>query len=235
MLRAMARLNGDDQKSRAIGNRFSTTNRAKQAQRAKEAAAMGMVPMDPLEQHELQRKLDAEAKVKGSVKTTQRAINVPKVGRGDMHLRPRPAMIDYIPHRKGEEEIRQEFDNFDIPQAPPGAPFRSADEKKDELAEMNQFAEKKAGGGTRGRTAKEVLNTLPKPSEDGERAMADAAAYANRPLQDQITDEISERHDFLDRMTSLGRCGRDTQNRIEAEIADRMNDLKALERLGGED
>jgi hypothetical protein len=39
----------------------------------------------------------------------------------------------------------------------------------------------------------------------------------------------------LDRMTSLGRCDRDTQNRIEAEIADRMNDLKALERLGGED
>ena len=82
MLRAMARLNGDDQKSRAIGNRFSTTNRAKQAQRAKEAAAMGMVPMDPLEQHELQRKLDAEAKDKMQADIRIMQVMLVQVGRG---------------------------------------------------------------------------------------------------------------------------------------------------------
>ena len=61
---------------------FSSTSRAKQAARAKEAAAMGLVPLDPLEQHELQKKLDASSKVKGGVKTTERAVNVPRVGRG---------------------------------------------------------------------------------------------------------------------------------------------------------
>lgn len=235
MLRAMARLNGDDQKSRALGNKFSSTNRAKQAARAKEAAAMGLVPLDPLEQHELQKKLDASSKVKGGVKTTERAVNVPRVGRGDVHLRPRPAMIDYIPRRKGEEEIRQEFDNFDIPQAPPGMLYRSADEKKDELAEMNQFAETKPEGGTRGRRIREVLDTAPRPSEAEERAKAEAAAYANRPLRDQISDEIAERHEFLDRMNELGRCDRETQQRIQSEISDRMQDLKVLERLESED
>ena len=215
--------------------RFSSTNRTKQVARAKEAAEMGLVPLDPLEQHELQKKMDASSKVKGGVKTTERGINVPRVGRGDVHLRPRPAMIDYIPHRKGEEEIREEFDNFEIPQAPPGRPYRSADEKKDELAEMNQFAEKKSEGGTRGRRITEVLHSAPRPSEAEERSKADAAASANRPLKDQISDEIAERHDFLDRMTQLGRCDRDTQQRIQSEIADRVNDLKVLERLGGEE
>ena len=51
MLRAMAKLNGDDQKTRDIGNRFSQKNTTKQLARAKEAKAMGLTPLAPQEQH----------------------------------------------------------------------------------------------------------------------------------------------------------------------------------------
>ena len=229
MLRAMARLNRDSDKAKALGNTFSGTNRAKQAARAKEAKEMGLTPMDPLEQHELQRKMNA-----GYTKISERGVRVPKVGRGDAHLRPRPAMIDYIPRRRGEEDIREEFDNFEIPQAPPGAPFQSSDEKKDELAERNQFAIELPGGGTKGRTAKEVLATAPKPTEEDMRAAAEATARADRPLRDQIADEIAERQEFMSNMQALGGLDRDTQARIHSEIAERMQDLNTLEKLGGE-
>ena len=74
MLRAMARLNGDDQQARALGNKSSGPNRVKQAQRAKEARDMGLVRLAALARDELHRKMDAEAKLQGSVKPTQRAV-----------------------------------------------------------------------------------------------------------------------------------------------------------------
>ena len=33
-------------------------------------------------------------------------------------------MINYVPRRKGEEDIREEFGDFEVPQAPPGAAGR---------------------------------------------------------------------------------------------------------------
>ena len=92
MLRAMARLNGDDLKTRARGNSYSQANRRVAANRQKEAAAMGLAPLDPHEQHELQRKLSATQKA--PVKTSDRAVNVPRVGgRGP---RPQYAPIDFV-------------------------------------------------------------------------------------------------------------------------------------------
>lgn len=214
MLRAMARLNGDEQKSRDRGNNFSSANRKVAEQRQKEAAAMGLSPLDPLEQHELQRKL--EAKQKAPVKTSERAVRVPRVGQPG--FRPRPAPIDYVVTRKKEEDIRQEWDNFETPQAPPGMPVRSGDERKDELALRNQF---------NGKTPQEMLAEAPKK-----------VAPAPPPpssLRQQIEDEVAERHEFLDQMRALGRpVDAQTDARIKYEIADRLQDLKKLEQLGGE-
>lgn len=214
MLRALARLNGDEQKSRDFGNKNSNVNRKAAAARQKEAASMGLSPLDPLEQHELQRKL--EASQRAPVKTTDRGVRVPKVGLGGP--RPQFAAIDFVDRRKGEEEIRQEFDDFETPQAPPGRPVRSNDDRKDELALRNQFY---------GKTPQEMLAEAPKqPKPPPKPALG---------LRAQIEDEVAERHDFLDQMRALGKpVDAQTQARIDFEIADRLQDLKKLEKLGGE-
>jgi len=211
MLRAMARLNGDDAKTRDIGNTYSNKNRVKAAARQKEAAALGLTPLDPLEQHELQRKMAA-----GYTKVSERAVPVPRVGHGP----PRPEFhaVDFIPRRKAEEDIRDEFNHFETPQAPPGRPVRSNDDVKDELALRNQF---------NGRTPQEMLAAAPKKA---------APPQPKSPsLRQQIEDEVAERHDFLDQMTALGRpVAPEIRSRIDAEIADRLHDLKRLEELGGD-
>ena len=63
-----------------------------------------------------------------------------------------------------------------------------------------------------------------------------SAAHAPLGLRQQIEDEMAERYDFLDHMRDLGRpVDASTQARIQLEIADRMQDLKKLERLEGGD
>eukprot|EP00322_Chrysochromulina_rotalis_P024090 CAMPEP_0115843054 /NCGR_PEP_ID=MMETSP0287-20121206/8117_1 /TAXON_ID=412157 /ORGANISM="Chrysochromulina rotalis, Strain UIO044" /LENGTH=354 /DNA_ID=CAMNT_0003296741 /DNA_START=25 /DNA_END=1089 /DNA_ORIENTATION=- len=176
MLRAMARLNGDDPAKRA-GNSFSKTNRVRIQAQAEEAAAMGLVPLDPKDQHELARKMEA-----GYTTISQRAINVPKVGQ--RAPRERPAAIDLIPRRRGEEEIRQANDNFERPSAPLGRPTKSSDEKKDDLALRNQF---------NGRTPAEIVaetrsRAPPKPPQPAPPSS----------LRQQIEDEVMERQEFLD-------------------------------------
>ena len=214
MLRAMARLNGDEQRSRELGNGFSSVNRAKAQARAEQAKSMGLVPLDPKEQHELQRKMAA-----GYTSVSERAVRVPRVG---VPARPeRPPPIYCVPHRKGEEDIREEWDDFETPQAPPGRPTRSNDERKDELAMKNQFY---------GRTPQEVLANAPK-----KLSAADAPPPPAPNLREQIEDEVAERHDFLEQMRAMGRpVDASTQARINFEIADRLQDLKKLEALGGE-
>ena len=172
MLRAMARLNGDEQKSRGLGNRYSQKNVAKQRARAQEAAAMGLSAMDPLEQHELQRKLAA-----GYTKVSERAVPVPRVGLGAR--RQRPALIDIIPHRKAEDEIREEFDNLRRGRAPRRA-VRSPTTRRTSSRCATSSTEDAAGG-----------------------ARGGAAAPRRRQaalLRAQIEEEVAERHDFLDNM-----------------------------------
>ena len=210
MLRAMAKLNGDDQKTRDIGNRFSQKNTTKQLARAKEAKAMGLTPLAPQEQHELQKKLAA-----GYTSISERAVNVPRVG---VRARPqRPAAIDLAPRRRLEAEIRAENDNFETPQALPGVPTRSSDDKKDELALRNQFY---------GKTPQEVLAQAPQqPSPPPPPTLT---------LREQIETEVAERHDFMDQMSAVGRLDRNTAARMQGEIAERLQDLERLEKLGGE-
>lgn len=211
MLRAMARLNGDDAARRA-GNSFSATNRVKLKARAEEATAMGLAPLDPHEQHELHRKMQA-----GYTTISQRAVRVPKVGQ---RQRSRDfAPIDFVSHRKSEDEIRHETNNFTLPQAPPGRLFESSDEKKDALALRNQF---------KGMTPQEILaeqRPPPKPKS------ADARASGST-LRQQIEEEVAERQEFLDAMRAMGR-GAEHEAVISGEIRDRLNDLKALDRLEG--
>jgi len=228
MLRALARLNGDDQKSRDRGNSFSQTNRTRQAARAREAAAMGLTPLDPLEQHELARKMAA-----GYTSISERAVRVPKVG--GPAPRPRFAPVDCIPRRKGEETIRQENDDFERPAAPPGRPVKSSDERKDELALRNQF---------NGRSPQELLaahggiqqskhpQRRPRGMQQGGAASAGASAAPPSQLRGQIEDEVAERHEFLDRMSELGRCDARMRERIVCEISERLGDLKRLDELG---
>jgi len=210
MLRAMARLSGDDPGKR-VGNSYSHHNRTKLKARAEEAAAMGLTPLDPLEQHELARKMAANY-----TSISERAVNVPKVG--GRIMRERPAPVDYLPHRRGEEEIRYQNNNFEQPQAPPGRTYQSSDAKREELALRNQF---------NGRTPEEML---------AEKKRSEPSPPPKPPssLRQQIEDEVAERHDFLDHMKAMGR-GAEHEARITGEIAERMQDLKALDRLEAEE
>ena len=117
---------------------------------------------------------------------------------------------------KGEDEIRQEFDNFERPSAPAGRPYRSSDDKKDELALRNQFY---------GKTPQEILSEGPRPHRP---AAAASAVSDEQQLHNQIVDEIADRQSFLDDMTRLGQ-GHVHRQRIEGEIAERVHDLKRLE------
>ena len=130
---------------------------------------------------------------------------------------PRPPLVAYIPHRKGVDEIRQENDNFERPQAPPGRPYKSSDEKKDELALRNQFY---------GKTPQEMLKEQPPPPR---------APPPRTSLREQIEDEVAERQDFIDQMRQLGRCDQELDHRITCEINERLQDLKKLERLESDD
>ena len=167
MLRAMARLNGDDP-AKKVGNSFSRSNRLRIAARSQEAAALGLVPLDPKEQHELNRKMQA-----GYTKISERGIRVPKVGQRAMPQRPAP--VECLVHRRTEEEIRYANDNFEVPQAPPGVPTKSSDEKKDELALRHQF---------NGRTPQEII-----AAHGGPRSKL--SPPRERTLREQITDEIA--------------------------------------------
>jgi len=220
MLRAMARLNGDDAKSRDFGNRNSQVNRKKAVARQQEAAAMGLTPLDPHEQHQLQKKMEA-----GYTTISERAVRVPRVG--VMAPRPRPAMIDIIVHRKPEEVIREENDDFERPQAPPGRPYRSVEDKKDELALRNQF---------NGQLPHELLG-VPKAGQGSaaEPGPSVARRATGPTLRQQIEDEVAERHEFLDGMRAMGKLDRASEARINAEIGDRVRDLKRLHELGGDD
>ena len=206
MLRAMARLNGEDP-GRKAGESFSNTNRAKLKVRQEQAAALGLVPLDPKEQHDLHRKMEA-----GYTSISERAVRVPKVGRRAPG--PRPAPIEYVPHRKAEDVIRWENDDFEREQAPMGRPTESSDEKKDELALRNQFY---------GKTPQEIIAESPGPRLAPQKA-------SSTSLKGQIEDEVAERQQFLDNMRALGR-GAEHEKVIAAEIQERLQDLKALERL----
>ena len=175
MLRAMARLNGNETIKRT-GNSYSQANRAKIKARADEAAALGLVPLDPKEQHELSRRLQA-----GYTSMSERAVTVPKVGRPA--LRERPTPVECVPHRRNEQDIRLAHDNFSRPSAPRYKPFESADDKKDALALRNQF---------NGRTPQEVISADAQPA-------APPQVSRQSSLREQIVDEIAERHEFLEK------------------------------------
>lgn len=207
MLRAMARLNGDDSARRA-GNSFSQHNRSKLHARAEQAAAMGLVPLDPKEQHELSRKMEA-----GYTSISERAVRVPKVGQRAM--RPRPAAVECLPHRRTEAEIRWQTNDFELPEPPLHVPTQSSDDKKDELALRNQF---------HGKTPQEII------AEEPGLPRKPAPTPSATTLRGQIEDEVAERQEWLDRMKDLGRGG-EHEGRIAAEIAERLQDLKALDRL----
>lgn len=123
-------------------------------------------------------------------------------------------MVDFVPHRRTGDEIREANDNFE-PVAPPlYRPTKSSDERKDELATRNQFY---------GKTPQEILADAP-----AARPVAKGPAPS---LRHQIEDEIAERHDFLDAMRNLGQA-KEHESRIKGEVAERMQDLRRLEQLG---
>jgi hypothetical protein len=99
--------------------------------------------------------------------------------------------------------------------APPGRPTQSSDARKDELALRNQF---------NGKTPQEIL------AEKRSSQPPPEAPPPPRSLKQQIEDEIAERHEFLDRMRGLGRA-HEHEARITGEIAERMQDLRALARI----
>jgi len=212
MLRAMARLNGDDP-GKKVGNSYSQRNQEKLKARANEAAALGLAPLDPKEQHDLARKMEA-----GYTTISERAVRVPKVGQRVYRERPTP--VECLPHRRTEQDIRYANDNFERPSAPAHRPTQSSEDKKDELALRNQF---------NGRTPQEML-----AEKCARQPPLEAMPKREASLREQIQDEVAERQAFLDNMRALGR-GTEHEARIQVEISERMQDLKVLERLEREE
>ena len=223
MLRAMQRLNGDNA-GKCAGNSFSATNRTKIKAQSEQAASMGLVPLDPHEQHEMHRKMEA-----GYTTISQRAVRVPRVGQGDRQLRARPAPIEYISHRKSEEEIRYETHNFAQPQAPVGHVVASSDEKREELAKRFEF---------NGRLPAEIVADgrapLGKPRRPAGGGSVGGGSSEHSELRVQIETEVQERQEFLDNMRALGH-GKEHEAVIHGEIRDRLADLKVLDRLEAQD
>eukprot|EP00966_Prymnesium_polylepis_P257245 5942591-Prymnesium_polylepis.1 len=112
MMRAMARISGDDS-ARRTGNRYSQGNRTRVQKMLEEKAAQGLMPQDPHTQH-----LARKAKAANYTTISERGINVPRVGVRTMG--PMPPAVLFVPHRKTHDEILEENDHFERPQAPPG-------------------------------------------------------------------------------------------------------------------
>ena len=126
MHRAMQRLNGDDQQRR-VGNSFSQQNRARTQARLNAMKAEGIVPMKPHDEETMRKKQEANAKAPRTI--SERAIRVPRVGLGQAPQR-RP-LVDCLPKRRSEDEIRANEGNFVRAAAPPGAIVRSSDSRSD--------------------------------------------------------------------------------------------------------
>ena len=124
MRRAMQRLNGDDQAWK-VGNNYSQQNRARTQARLNAMKAEGIVPMKPLDEETMRKKQEANAKAPRTI--SERAIRVPRVGVMAPQRRP---LVDCLPRRRGEEEIRANEGNFARPAAPRGAIVRSSDSRK---------------------------------------------------------------------------------------------------------
>ena len=124
MRRAMQRLNGDDQAWK-VGNNYSQQNRARTQARLNAMKAEGIVPMKPRDEETMRKKQEASAKAPRTI--SERAIRVPRVGVMVPQRRP---LVDCLPRRRGEVEIRANEGNFARPTAPRGAIVRSSDSRK---------------------------------------------------------------------------------------------------------
>ncbi len=213
MLRAMRALNGGDAERLAKGNSYSQVNRAKTQRMLDRHAAKGLVPLDPLEQHELRKKMESNYTT-----NSQRSVNVPRVG---LRARPAPpAPIDVVPRRKGLEEIRHENADFEPPPLPLYRPARARDELKDELALRNQF---------NGRTPQEILAGGEASERRRPREPARPASPAT--LRAQLADEIAERQEFIDMLRKHGKSSQEHEDRIQGEISERLLDIKKCDEL----
>lgn len=254
MMRAIARIDGDD-KARRVGNRYSQTNRSRVQAELEAKAAQGLVPQDP---HALHLARKAQAANYKSI--SERAIPVPRVGVVTSGARLPP--VAFIPHRPTRDEIAAANGGFERPLAPPGKPTKSSDERKDELAMRNQFY---------GRTPEEVLAQAASSSAAAavpRRRPNKAPAKADETeLRNKIADEIAEarqshrastldncraripqlhglllvqllcslppclqRQSWLDKMRELGQSDA-YEHQMKVEIAERLKELEKLDRL----
>ena len=171
--------------------------------------AEGIVPMDPKDEETLRKK-----QANPYTTMSQRAVAVPRVG---VHRGPeRKPLVDCLPRRRAEEDIRANEGGFERPRAPAGKLGMSSDARKDELALKNQFF---------GKTPQQVLAEHPRPARHGDRAPAPQKPDEHQ-LAAAIADEIHERQQFLDEMTSLGQGH--VHQRIESEMQSGC-ELKTLE------
>jgi len=216
MQRALQRLNGGDETAKKLGRAYSNINRSKIAAQQASDEAAGVVRLQPWQQDMLKRKQHSVPK-----HVSERAIPVPRVGVGGKYERPPP--IAFVPHRRTAEELRAEHNGYQRERAPRGAPCRSSDDKKDELAMRNQLS---------GKTAEEVLREQAVPMRRQRPVVGCSAPEEEQMarMRDDIADEIAERQDFLDQMIAAGR-GNQYAPQLNAEFAERMADLRRLESL----
>lgn len=214
MLRAMRRYRGDDE-SRAVGNQFSSQNTQRFAAAAERRASRPAPPPVP----------PAPPPRRGlEPKTSNRAIAVPKVGRGGPSRQYAP--IDFVQPRKRQPELpgggRPDYSEYkQAPLAPYVPPVETAEAKKERLQDRLAYgANAPTGASMLPRSAAPAPLTRVKPSEAQQMAA----------LATSISGEIAERRDFLTDMGTLGKAGQ-YEAQIRAEIAVRQEELKRLATL----
>ncbi len=145
---------------------------------------------------------------------SSRAVAVPRVGRGPPRREFAP--VEFVARRKAHEDIARETDGYERDMAPM---YSAADlgGRTEQIARM-QDAYLEADGAPQPQPTR-AQSADPGPAESEESRMHRA-----------IVEEIRERRAFLEEMTALGRAA-EHEAAIRAQIAERMNDLRKLQRL----
>lgn len=211
MLRLMRRYRGDDE-AREIGNQFSQANATRIAALAERNAGRPPAPVAP----------PAPTRLGLQLKTSQRAVPVPRVGIGPTMQRPAP--IEYLAggRRKQPADLgsRPDYSEFQPAALPPYVPpAHTRDDEKERLQDRIAYGDNAP-----------PRDPLPARSSAQHTRIRPSEAKQVEELAQAISREIDERRDFLAEMSTLGKRG-EYVAQINGEIAVRQQELKRLEKL----
>lgn len=159
--------------------------------------------------------------------------------------------VDFIPHRRAEENIQLEIDEIKMRQShyrPAHSQAYSSAEEKDKYAQICQYKGGKAlpeeltqasglapfevqkKNKENELFAQRKLAKLIKSGKAPPVAAAPAPLSATEQLMEQITGEINERTEYLAELSAAGNANAKILARTKGEISERVAQLKKLEK-----